>query len=100
MDKKMKMFLLKELKDYMIEDYDVPTLKDKDDLHDLLLQIYVGDSQIEEYDFIYYLVVTTINKHGDEMIDEIKNFIDENSTGYFGDPAFSSASDYWSYKMG
>lgn len=100
MDKKMKKFLLKELKEYMFEDYEIARLKDKDDLHDLLLQIYVGDSQIEEYDFIYYLAVTTINKHGDEMIKEIKDFIDENSIDYFGDPAFSSANDYWSYKMG
>ena len=71
--------------------------KDVDDVHDTALFTKLD---IENYDIMYYEMLALLNTDGEEIIEEINDYIDEEFQTYYGDPAFSSAQDYWGYILG
>ena len=75
-------------------------IEDKDELHDWALNCYIDGKRIETDDTLYKTMVIVIDEVGEEMIDDINYFIDEECQSYYLDPAFSSASDYWGYILG
>lgn len=74
-------------------------LKDIDELHDEALMAQINEIYIEEYDAMYYEMLSLLNTDGEDILYKINNFIDKFQT-YYGDPAFTSASDYWNYILG
>ena len=84
-------------------DYDEEPMKIKQDidyLHDLCLEITISGLNVEENDIMYGEMLSIINSDGDKIGAVIDEFIDEEFTSYYGDPAFASASDYWRYILG
>ena len=75
-------------------------IKYEEELHDIGISIKINNITIEEYDMLYWNMCSIIQVNLEEMIDEINSLIDEECVDYYGDPAFSSASDYWSYILG
>lgn len=71
--------------------------RDIDDVHDTALFTKLG---VEDYDMMYYEMLALLNTDGEEIIDELNDYIDEEFQTYYGDPAFSSAQDYWGYILG
>ena len=76
------------------------TLKNVDELHDEALTSSINNINIEEYDAMYYEMLSLLNTDGEEILEEINDFIDEEFQTYYGDPAFASAYDYWNYILG
>lgn len=97
--------LVEALQDSIYEDacYDgekPSPLESWEDVHDASLCIVIGNLQIESHDIMYGEMLTIINAHWEEIADEVNDYMDEHCQSYYGDPAFSSASDYWGYIMG
>lgn len=85
--------------DYCYDEYDAREI-DIDTLHDIMLQCKLFGKKIEDNDNLYYICNKVLDKFGEEMVDEVNCFIDEECQSYYLDPAFSSASDYWNYILG
>lgn len=102
----LKDFLIKEIFKHIYENifsyYDtIPShLENEYDLNDWMLDVKIGDIKVEEYDMIYWIMYNTIKIYKNEMINAINNLIDKKCIRFYGDPAFSSARDYWEYKLG
>ena len=79
---------------------DPSPIRDIDEVHDIALGIHINNIPIEEYDAIYWEMCSVLQTDGNEIIGCINDFIDEECQSYYGDPAFSSAHDYWSYILG
>lgn len=98
-----KQILTELIKERIEEDacFDKPyPLKDTDDIHDFALVTYLGGVRIEENDILYFEMCAIVNTDGEEILEEINEWIDDKFTSYYGDPAFASASDYWNYRLG
>ena len=98
-----KQILIEAIKENIIDNYDGEKprkLDDVDDLHDEALMARINGIYIEEYDAMYYEMVSLLNTDGEDILYEINDFIDEEFETYYGDPAFASAYDYWSYILG
>jgi hypothetical protein len=59
-------------------DYDGVRIDDVDDLHDYILGIYVGDSTIEECDYLYWQSVALLPHIIDEVLNYIDGYVDYN----------------------
>lgn len=79
---------------------DPSLIRDIDEVHDIALGVHINGIPIEEYDAIYWKMCSILQADGDEIIGCINDFIDEECQSYYGDPAFSSANDYWGYILG
>lgn len=75
-------------------------IRDINELHDVSMEVEVNGISIEEYDALYWEMCSIINENEEEMIEAINDFINEECQSYYGDPAFSSAGDYWRYILG
>lgn len=98
-----KQILIEAIKENIIDNYDGEKpreLDDVDDLHDEALMARINGIYIEEYDAMYYEMVSLLNTDGEDILYEINDFIDEEFETYYGDPAFASSYDYWSYILG
>ena len=98
-----KQILIEAIKENIIDNYDGEKprkLDDVDDLHDEALMASINGIYIEEYDVMYYEMVSLLNTDGEDILYEINDFIGEEFETYYGDPAFASAYDYWSYILG
>ena len=100
-----KEFLAKEMYRIVYDDefYNVHVsyVNDEEDLHDIGIFIKIGDIPIDEYDMLYWEMCAIINQDSAYLINYINDSIDEDfDTTYYGDPAFSSAGDYWGYILG
>lgn len=101
-----KQILIEAIKEYITENAhyngEKPReLKDIDELHDVALFVQINDGiTIEEYDAMYYEMLSLLNTDGEDILYEINDFIGDEFETYYGDPAFASAHDYWSYILG
>lgn len=99
-----KQYLIKELEEEIYDHYcyydETIEIETWEELHDWALDVYVNGIRIEDDDELYEKMVEITKENAEEMIDSIENFIDEECQRYYGDPAFSSASDYWHYILG
>lgn len=100
-----KEILVKALKEYRYEDAchdgNKPSpLETWEDVHDACIYIFIDDVRIEEDDDLYEAMLNIINDDWEDIADEVNDYIDEECQPYYGDPAFSSASDYWNYILG
>ena len=71
-----------------------------DDIYDIALSCKIGGDKIEEYDMLYYEMLNLIEIHSQYIVDKVNDGLEELCESYYGDPAFSSANDYWSYILG
>ena len=74
--------------------------EDLEYLYDLCLKIDIHGLNPEINSIMYGELLNILNLYGSEIAEEIDKFIEEEFYSYFGDPAFSSASDYWNYILG
>lgn len=100
-----KQILIEAIKENITEDVhysgeEPKELKDIDELHDIALFVEINGITIEEYDEMYYEMVSLLNTDGEDILYEINEFIGDEFETYYGDPAFASAHDYWSYILG
>ena len=99
-----KRYLVKELQEQIYEyccDYDDTIKIDSwEELHDWALNVSLNGIKIEDDDELYEKMVKITKENAEEMIYDINDFIEEECQSYYGDPAFASAYDYWSYILG
>ena len=93
-----KDFLIKEMCE-IICDETSSHIKHFNDIHDIGINIGIGDFCIEEYDMLYWEMYSILNQEIDYIINELNIFLNNNQP-YYGDPAFSSKHDYWEYILG
>ena len=100
-----KEMLVKALKESIYEDacYDgekPSPLESWEEVHDECIFLYFNGIRVEEHEIMYGEMLSIINSNWQEIADEVNDFIDEECQSYYGDPAFSSAADYWGYILG
>lgn len=99
-----KEILIKILCEYVEEEYadygNIIEIDDIDELHDYLILQHINGIAIEDYDAMYWEMCAIIEAEGEDIIDEVNDYVDENCFSYYGDPAFASARDYWGYILG
>lgn len=100
-----KKILIETLKEVLFEracdNYEKPDPLDRwEEVHDECLFLTFNGIRVEDHPIMYGEMFSIVNKHWEEIADEVNDYMDDNCQPYYGDPAFASAHDYWSYILG